>query len=94
MFYLDVTIVLYYLCCINKPSNLRPMQKWKLELDLSVSDNWIADGVNFSDKEFLERFNEHIRCFLGYAHYEVEFKVRSKVSSAPDQKKVLELQGY
>ena len=72
----------------------KPMQKWKLQLDLSVSDNWVADGVDFSNKEFLETFNEHIRGFLDAAYYEIEFKVKSKVVSAPDEKKVMELKGY
>lgn len=72
----------------------KPMQKWKLQLDLSVADNWVSDGVDFSDKEFRERFEEHIRGFMDYAYYEIEFKVKSKVVSAPDKKKVAELQGY
>lgn len=70
------------------------MQTWNINLELKVSDNWVADGVDFSDKEFLEKLNEHIRGFMPYVYYEVEFKVKSKIVSAPDKKIVKELQGY
>lgn len=59
------------------------MQKWKINLDLKVSDNWVADGVNFSDPDCLKRLEEHIRNFMPYAYYEIEFKVEAKVTSAP-----------
>lgn len=69
------------------------MQTWKINLELKVIDDLVADGVDFSDKAFLEKLNEHIRDFMPYAIYESEFKVNSKVVSAPDRKIVKELQG-
>lgn len=70
------------------------MQTWNVNLELKVSDNWVAEGVDFSDKDMLEKLNEHIRAFLPYTYYEIEFKVNSRIVSAPDTKVVNELQGY
>lgn len=70
------------------------MQTWKIHLELKISDHWVADGVDFSNKAFLDNLNEHIRNFMPYAIYETEFKVKSIIVSAPDKKIVSELQGY
>jgi len=70
------------------------MQTWNIKLELKVSDNWVAEGVNFSDEQFREKLEEHIRSFLDYAYYEIEFKVKTSVTKAPDPVKIRELQGY
>jgi hypothetical protein len=65
------------------------MQKWKVEITLSVDDIWVADGFEATK----ERIEEHMLEILPQA-YEHEFKVNAKVISAPDKKVIDKLQGY
>lgn len=67
--------------------------KWKLQVTLEVSENWIEDGFDASTKESLEVMEEVLRERLPYA-YDHEFKIGIKVISAPDQKVIRKLQGY
>lgn len=50
-------------------------KKWKLEIEVEVSDNWIADGFNLPDR--FENIKESIQSELPYA-YENEIKVTIK----------------
>lgn len=67
------------------------MQTWKINIELKVSDNWVSDGVNFTDKDYFESFLEHIREFIPYAYYDIEFKVKGKVTKSPTNEKINEL---
>jgi hypothetical protein len=65
--------------------------KWKLEITLEVADTWVEDG--FDAKERLDDIQESIEHLIPYA-YAHEFKVKARVISAPDNKKIREIQGY
>lgn len=67
------------------------MKKWKITLILEVSNNWIKDGFDASER--LEQIEELVSTLLPSA-YEEEFKVKAKVTTAPDPKVLAEMMGY
>jgi hypothetical protein len=70
------------------------MKNWTIEIKVSVSDNWIADGFDPSTKAWKESIEEAILNLLPYSIYDVEMKAKVKVVKAPDPKVIAELQGY
>jgi hypothetical protein len=68
------------------------MLKWTIKIDLSVSENWVEDGFDASER--VEQIEELLmNDLLPFAH-EGEFKVKAKITKAPTQEKIRKLQGY
>lgn len=68
--------------------------KWKMQIELEVSENWVEDGFNMSDEWRIEKLKEHFTSDqLPYA-YDHEVIVKVKIISAPAKDKILEIQGY
>lgn len=57
------------------------MKKWKIELTVEVSENWIEDGFDFNEPAREEQLKEAIYSMLPYA-YEHEVKVEIKSNTA------------
>ena len=50
------------------------MKSWKIKIDLSVSQNWVDDGFDLSERQ--EEIDELLRSMLPYAHEEeMEIKI-------------------
>ena len=65
---LDRELEIYY---YNK------MKKWKLEIEIDVSQNWIDDGFDLSERQ--EEIEELLRSMLPYAYeHEMEIKIGIK----------------
>lgn len=56
------------------------MKTWKIEIKMSVSENWVDDGFNPTDKEWIDYIDEQIKNMLPYAH-ENEVKISVTVSN-------------
>jgi hypothetical protein len=67
------------------------MKNWTIKINLSVSENWIADG--FDAKERIGQIEELLTNLLPYAT-ENELKIKATIQAAPDKEDILRLQGY
>jgi len=57
------------------------MKKWKIEITVKVSDNWVDDGFDLSEVEREEQLKEAIRSMLPYAYdHEMEIEIKSNTS--------------
>jgi len=68
--------------------------KWKLEIELTVSDNWVEDGFNMSDQWRIEKLQEHFQSDQLPFAYGHEVKAEVKITKAPVESKILKMQGY
>lgn len=68
--------------------------KWKIEIELEVSDNWIEDGFNMSDKFRLDMLEEHFQSDQLPYSYGHEVVAKVTITEAPDKHKILTTQGY
>lgn len=57
------------------------MKKWKIELTIEVSENWIEDGFDMSEPEREQQLKDAIYSMLPYA-YESEIKVEIKSNTS------------
>mgnify|MGYP003533150699 CR=1 FL=1 len=55
------------------------MKKYTVVLNIQVSDNWIEDGFDMTEKERKEQLSDAVRAMLPYAH-EHEIKVDVEVT--------------
>lgn len=67
------------------------MKTWNIKIKLEVSDNWIEDGFNASER--LVEIEELIYTLLPYA-YNNEVKVKASITKAPNKDEILKLQGF
>lgn len=54
------------------------MKKWKIELTVEVSENWITDGFNLSEELREEQIKNNIRNMLPFAY---DNEVRVEITS-------------
>lgn len=66
---------------------MKPIKKLKWTVEFEVSENWVADGFEFSDELALEMLSD----VLGYAY---ERELGARVVKAPSQLKIAKIQGY
>lgn len=69
------------------------MKTWKIEITMRVSDSWIEDGFNLKERIDSGEVSELMTGMLPHA-YDHEVTAKVKIISAPDPKKIEELQGY
>lgn len=67
------------------------MKTWKIEIELKVSDNWVEDGFDASERT--EQIAEMMQGLLPYA-YGHEVKAKVKITKAPTKDEIRKLQGY
>lgn len=65
------------------------MKKWTIRIEVSVSDIWVADGFDMSQR--LEELKESIEGMLPYS-YGDEVVVKTKILKAPKDIDMAELQ--
>lgn len=67
------------------------MQKWVIQIELQVSNVWVADG--FDAEQYEEEISESITGLLPYA-YGHEVKAKVKFIQSPDKAVIRKIQGY
>lgn len=67
------------------------MKTWKIEIKLKVSDNWIEDGFDASERT--QEIADMMQGLLPYA-YGNEIQAKVKIIKAPSKEEILKLQGY
>jgi hypothetical protein len=67
------------------------MKTWKIEINLKVSDNWIEDGFDASER--IEEIAEMMQQLLPHA-YGHEVQANVKIVKAPSKEVINKLQGY
>ncbi len=64
--------------------------KWKFEVTLNVTNNWVEDGFNPDNNQIEEALRNNM---LTYAN-SAEFKVNVKTLLKPYKKEITRIQGY
>lgn len=67
------------------------MKTWKIEVTISVSDSWVADGFNLEERIARGEIREHIQSILPYATGS-EIKVGIVLKKKPEDTVVRNLQ--
>lgn len=65
------------------------MNTWKAEIELTVSDTWVADGFNLTNETLGAMLKEMLEERLGYS-YEYETKARAFITECPKRVKGLQ----
>ena len=69
-------------------------KRWEIKITLDVSDNWVADGFDMSDKGRIEELEEAIQGMLPFAYYKQEVKTDIEILATPTKKEIGKLQGF